>query len=201
MPLRIAPGRVPSARTVIAVAALVTGPLAVAAVAGGPSQPGVPQPSAAALSAVPVATSTSAAGAGPAAAASVAAATALQQCRAAYLYPVGRGWGMPVPAVWQSRSTTCNLRYGDAPYRGSDRQGDPDSAIRTLQRNLNYCYGSHLTVDGVYGSNTRAVVQEVQRRLRIAADGIYGPQTRSAMNWRLYHGSLNIWSKGCYSPL
>jgi peptidoglycan hydrolase-like protein with peptidoglycan-binding domain len=91
--------------------------------------------------------------------------------------------------------------YGDDPQRGNERFGDPDTAIRTLQRNLNYCYGSKLTVDGVYGSNTRAVVKQVQQRHKLAADGIYGPQTRSAMNWRLYHSAKRIWSSGCYSPL
>jgi peptidoglycan hydrolase-like protein with peptidoglycan-binding domain len=91
--------------------------------------------------------------------------------------------------------------YGDSPHRGSARSGDPDLAIRTLQRNLNYCYGTHLTVDGVYGSNTRAVVKTVQRKHKLTADGIYGPKTRSAMNWRLFKDSTRQWSTGCYSPL
>ncbi|WP_273482844.1 peptidoglycan-binding domain-containing protein [Kribbella italica] len=70
-----------------------------------------------------------------------------------------------------------------------------------MQRNLNYCYGSKLTVDGRYGSRTKAAVAAVQRRHKITADGVYGPQTRSAMNWRLWHPKLGIWSDGCYSPL
>jgi peptidoglycan hydrolase-like protein with peptidoglycan-binding domain len=37
-------------------------------------------------------------------------------------------------------------------------------------------------VDGIYGSNTRAVIKQVQMRHHTTADGIYGPQTRSAMN-------------------
>jgi hypothetical protein len=188
-------------RTVIAVAALVTIPLAVAAtlVVGHATSAGS-APSVAAPSNVP-AVSEAAAASGSVAASAFTSAAALQQCRSAYLRPVGGGWGIPVPSALMGTSTNCNLRYGDDPYRGSQTAGDPDTAIRTLQRNLNYCYGSHLAVDGIYGSNTRAVVKQVQRRHHITADGIYGPQTRSAMNWRMFYSGPNLWSKGCYSPL
>lgn len=134
--------------------------------------------------------------------AEVQAAAALGQCRAARLVPVGNaGWGVPVPSVWKSTSTNCNLMYGDKPHRGSARTGDPDTAIRTLQRNLNYCYGYKLTVDGVYGSNTRGVVKAVQKQHKLTVDGIYGPNTRSAMKWRLFSTKTNTWSKTCSSPL
>jgi murein L,D-transpeptidase YcbB/YkuD len=134
--------------------------------------------------------------------AEVQAAAALGQCRNARLVPVGTaGWGVPVPSVWKSTSTDCNLMYGDKPHRGSARTGDPDTAIRTLQRNLNYCYGYKLAVDGVYGSNTRGVVKAVQKLHKLTADGIYGPRTRSAMNWRLFSTKTNTWSKTCSSPL
>ncbi|NEA34143.1 peptidoglycan-binding domain-containing protein [Streptomyces sp. SID13031] len=130
------------------------------------------------------------------------AAAATPQCLYARLVPIGKtGWGIPLPSVWNSTSTTCNLMYGDDPYRTTSRRGDPDTAIRTLQRNLNYCYGYKLTVDGVYGSNTLGVIKAVQRRHKLAADGIYGPKTRSAMNWRLYYSKTNSWSKACSSPL
>ncbi len=130
------------------------------------------------------------------------AAAALVQCRTARLVPVGKaGWGVPAPSVWKSTSTDCNLMYGDNPNRGAASSGDPDTAIRTLQRNLNFCYGYHLTVDGVYGSNTRGVVKAVQRKHKLTADGIYGPNTRSAMNWRLFSTKTNTWSKTCSSPL
>jgi peptidoglycan hydrolase-like protein with peptidoglycan-binding domain len=106
-----------------------------------------------------------------------------------------------MPSVYGSASTYCNLMYGDDPYRGSTVSGDPDTAIRVLQRKLNFCYGTKLAIDGVYGSNTRAVVRMVQRRHKLAADGIYGPKTRSAMNWRLYSMATRSWSRGCSSPL
>ncbi len=131
-----------------------------------------------------------------------AAAAATPQCLYARLVPVGRtGWGIPMPAVWNSTSTTCNLMYGDDPYRTTSRRGDPDTAIRTLQRNLNYCYGYKLTIDGVYGSNTRGVIRAVQKRHGLPVDGIYGPKTRSAMNWRLFAIKSGTWGRGCSSPL
>jgi hypothetical protein len=129
------------------------------------------------------------------------AAAALGQCQSARLAPVSNGWGVPVPSVSASGSTNCNLMYGDDPHRGSATSGDPALAIKVLQRNLNYCYGSHLAVDGIYGSNTLAVVKAVQRKHKLTADGIYGPKTRSAMNWRLFKNSTQQWSTGCYSPL
>jgi hypothetical protein len=130
------------------------------------------------------------------------AAAALGQCKSARLVPVGKdGWGVPAPSATSTGSTNCNLMYGDSPHRGSARSGDPDLAIKTLQRNLNYCYGTKLAVDGLYGSNTRAVMKTVQRKYKLPADGIYGPKTRSAMNWRLFKDSTRQWSTGCYSSL
>jgi hypothetical protein len=136
-----------------------------------------------------------------AAAAETKAAAALPQCRAARLVPVNRTWGIPMPSIYSSTSTTCNLMYGDDPNRGSTVYGDPDTAIRVLQRNLNFCYGTKLAVDGIYGSKTRAAVKLVQSRHKLVVDGIYGPKTRSAMNWRLYSMSTRSWSKGCSNPL
>ncbi|MEV0798800.1 peptidoglycan-binding domain-containing protein [Kribbella sp. NPDC050281] len=129
------------------------------------------------------------------------AAAALPQCRAAILVPVNSSWGIPMPSIYASKSTTCNLMYGDDPNRGSTVYGDPDTAIQVLQRNLNFCYGTHLAVDGIYGSNTRAVVKTVQRKHKLVVDGIYGPKTRAAMNWRLYSSATNSWSRSCSSPL
>ncbi|MFF0340270.1 peptidoglycan-binding protein [Kribbella sp. NPDC004875] len=134
-------------------------------------------------------------------AAEMKAAAALPQCRAARLVPVNRSWGIPMPSIYASTSTTCNLMYGDNPYRGSNRYGDPETAIQVLQRNLNFCYGTKLAVDGLYGSKTQAAVKLVQRRHHLVVDGIYGPKTRSAMNWRLYSMATRSWSRSCSSPL
>ena len=129
-------------------------------------------------------------------------AKGLEQCLSALMKPVGKGWAVQVPGGWEDVSTNCNLKYGDMPRRyGPDYVGDPASAIKALQRDLNYCYGSKLVVDGKYGSKTRAAVLKVQRKHKVTADGIYGPKTRSAMNWRMYSLQKHAWSKTCSSPL
>src|SRR5690242_1553663 len=46
-------------------------------------------------------------------AAELQAAAALPQCRSARLVPVNRSWGIPMPSLLGSTSTTCNLKYGD----------------------------------------------------------------------------------------
>jgi hypothetical protein len=191
-------------RKAVVVVAILVSPIAVAAVAAnGNNSPqesaGAGAPGGAAPAVQPP---KSDAEAKPDLQAETRAAAALAQCRSARLVPVGKtGWGIPMPSVWNSPSTSCNLMYGDNPHRDSARTGDPDTAIRTLQRNLNYCYGYRLTVDGVYGGNTRTVVKAVQKRHKLTADGIYGPKTRSAMNWRLFSSKTNTWSEACSSPL
>lgn len=186
-----------SGRTVAVLAA--AGALAVGAVAAGASKD---QPTAAPGADAPaVAPPEQAPAADTASTRAAAAAAALPQCRSAMLVPVNRTWGIPMPSVYGASSTYCNLMYGDDPHRGSTVFGDPDTAIRVLQRNLNFCYGTKLAIDGIYGSNTRAVVRMVQRKHNLVADGIYGPKTRSAMNWRLYAMSTRTWSKSCSSPL
>lgn len=206
MALRLPPLPKLSPRKTMALAALAVSPFVVAGLAANGlhnSSPG--GPGAAALApggAAPAVLAKPAHDTTTESLRTAAAVAATPQCLYARLVPVGRtGWGIPMPAVWNSTSTTCNLMYGDDPYRTTSRRGDPDTAIRTLQRNLNYCYGYKLTVDGVYGSNTRGVIRAVQKRHGLAVDGIYGPKTRSAMNWRLFSTKTNTWSKACSSPL
>ena len=58
------------------------------------------------------------------------------------------------------------------------RQGSKGSAVRWLQRNLTGI-GFPCTVDGGFGSNTKARVKEVQRYFGISVDGQAGSQTQS----------------------
>lgn len=55
--------------------------------------------------------------------------------------------------------------------------------VRGLQAGLNRVFPSYsrLTVDGVYGPGTAAVVREFQTRSGLVADGVVGPATRSAL--------------------
>jgi lysozyme family protein len=187
-----------SGRTIALVAAV--GAVAVGAVAANASKqesPAAGAPAAAPATKAPADQTVS----HDATAAELKAAAALPQCRSARLVPVNRSWGIPMPSIYASPSTTCNLMYGDDPYRGSNRYGEPDTAIQVLQRNLNFCYATKLAVDGIYGSNTRAAVKLVQRKHHLVVDGIYGPKTRSAMNWRLYSMATRSWSRSCSSPL
>ncbi|WP_328902962.1 peptidoglycan-binding protein [Streptomyces sp. NBC_00441] len=62
-------------------------------------------------------------------------------------------------------------------------QGATGGGVKSLQRNLNYCYKTGLDVDGKFGAATFAAVKSVQRKVGVTVDGKYGPQTRAAMKW------------------
>ena len=153
------------------------------------------------LAAAPLILTGSVANAAPAKA--TAAQEIFTQCDGIATFKAGRGgWTVTTPVIWESAQTNCNLKPGDLPYRDPKNHfGLPGQSIKVLQRNLNYCYGSKLAVDGTYGSKTAAAVKAVQRKHKLTADGIYGPKTRSAMNWRLYNPAKKIWTKTCSSPI
>jgi peptidoglycan hydrolase-like protein with peptidoglycan-binding domain len=75
-----------------------------------------------------------------------------------------------VPA--SSGNVDCHLQSGVA-----------NAAVKVLQRNLNDCYQTGLTVDGIYGPATKAKIVSIQNALGLSADGIYGPATRKGMSW------------------
>ncbi|MGK4579720.1 peptidoglycan-binding domain-containing protein [Kitasatospora sp. HPMI-4] len=91
----------------------------------------------------------------------------------------GRITNTTMPAIGGD-SADCRLAYGD--------QGD---GVKALQESFNYCNGESLTVDGVFGSATKAAVLRVQSRGGITADGIYGPNTRSHMSFLLMSSRPN----------
>jgi hypothetical protein len=76
------------------------------------------------------------------------------------------------------------------------------SAIKMLQRDINICYiyrgkisASPLTVDGEYGSLTKAAVKKVQIHLGgLTQDGWAGPATRGKME----HVSFEYPDEGCF---
>ena len=57
------------------------------------------------------------------------------------------------------------------------RKGNRGNAVLALQHSLRYGYGYRISVDGVFGSQTRAAVILFQIRFRLRADGIVGPVT------------------------
>lgn len=60
------------------------------------------------------------------------------------------------------------------------RQGDSGAAVTELQQLLK-AKGINITVDGIFGSATRAAVVQFQQQSGIATDGIVGPQTWQAL--------------------
>ena len=116
------------------------------------------------------------------------------------LLPVGPASAAAACTGTAYRSTTPNFYYpvsasGSAQCEaGIWMAATSYSGVKTLQRALNACYATGLTVDGHYGSRTKAAVMTVQRRHGITVDGGYGPQTRNAMRWPKYYQGRGI---GC----
>jgi peptidoglycan hydrolase-like protein with peptidoglycan-binding domain len=76
--------------------------------------------------------------------------------------------------------------YGDAaplpPTDGILRQGSKGEAVKALQRDLNTAMHSGLTVDGDFGSLTKAAVESFQRaHPPLDVDGEYGPRSAAMM--------------------
>jgi hypothetical protein len=80
------------------------------------------------------------------------------------------------------------LSGGSQPASGRPtlQLGSKGDAVRELQRTLNAWYPSmaRLTIDGDFGTATKARVTYVQRRLGLEADGIVGPRTWAALGFK-----------------
>lgn len=77
-----------------------------------------------------------------------------------------------------SKPWTYVLRYTGA--NGGTTTGD--STIRSFQTWLNSTYSSGLTVDGVYGTNTKkAATKGYQKVLGVTADGVFGAASKAAV--------------------
>lgn len=60
--------------------------------------------------------------------------------------------------------------------------GSSGQEVATLQSNLNKLGYNSGSVDGIFGSKTKAAVQAFQRNSALQADGIVGPLTNSALS-------------------
>lgn len=60
------------------------------------------------------------------------------------------------------------------------RQGDSGAAVSELQQLLN-AKAIKITVDGIFGDETRAAVVQFQQQNGLVVDGIVGPQTWQAL--------------------
>ncbi|MET9450847.1 peptidoglycan-binding domain-containing protein [Streptomyces cinerochromogenes] len=90
--------------------------------------------------------------------------------------PVSRGaYGLLIPTTG-SGSTSCIMSRGST--------GDQ---VEALQFSLQICHGLDTGgTDGVYGAKTEAAVRSLQRANGLTADGIYGPNTRNVVQWRWF---------------
>jgi hypothetical protein len=75
-------------------------------------------------------------------------------------------------------SPTCRL----------DGSGGADEAVQLLQHALARCNGRPVAVDGRYGAQTAGAVRGVQEQHGVGVDGVYGPETRAVMDWPIEPG-------------
>ncbi|MFF5436381.1 peptidoglycan-binding protein [Streptomyces achromogenes] len=87
---------------------------------------------------------------------------------------VSRGdYGVLIPAT-SSGSTSCVMSRG---FTGGQ--------VEALQFALRICHGLDTGgIDGVYGARTEAAVRALQSAIGLTADGIYGANTRNVLQWR-----------------
>jgi hypothetical protein len=88
----------------------------------------------------------------------------------------------------QTGKEICTRSYYNSPWtyvlRYTEGGGGStgDSTIKSFQTWLNNNYSSGLTLDGIYGSNTKtAATKAYQRVLGVTADGIFGANSKAAV--------------------
>ncbi|MEU6146214.1 hypothetical protein ABZ848_38445 [Streptomyces sp. NPDC047081] len=99
-----------------------------------------------------------------------------------------------VAAPAEASSTVCRLKSYDNPLiPGTEKflvpdydlsYGSTDACVPSWQRQINHRYGAVLTVDGIFGQNTRAWTRLIQGTSEYSwcaggTDGIAGPKTIS----------------------
>ena len=84
-----------------------------------------------------------------------------------------KGYPVTVPTVGEeTHQANCDLG------EGNDNMG-----VFYLQQDLNDCYKYSLALDGDFGPATLAALEHVQSIIGVTVDGVYGPNTRNAMQW------------------
>lgn len=61
------------------------------------------------------------------------------------------------------------------------KAGSKGTQTKYLQKNLNSVMSSGLTVDGIFGTQTKLAVLAFQKKYKLSADGIYGPKSYAKM--------------------
>ncbi|MFI1172322.1 peptidoglycan-binding protein [Streptomyces melanogenes] len=76
------------------------------------------------------------------------------------------------------------------------------AGIKCVQRAFNAYAGTKLTVDGVYGKNTKDAVVNFQRFWHLPVDGVVGPNTGGTIEFMVAqnNGGKDVWrTNGCWA--
>lgn len=78
----------------------------------------------------------------------------------------------------KKKPTTSKTGYSKTfpklPSKGYFEQGDFGTQVKYLQRFLNWCIGSKLDADGIYGLKTKNAVKVFQKKYNLTVDGKFG---------------------------
>lgn len=93
------------------------------------------------------------------------------------------GYGRPKYDTEKTTSTKSSSSKKTVPYlaTASLKKGSTGVQVKYLQQDLNYILGTKLTVDGVYGAETKRAVSAFQQKYKLTDDGIYGDKTKAKM--------------------
>lgn len=105
----------------------------------------------------------------------------------AYVDSGVRYWVRRPTVGYNSWDHNCTLRVGD----------NAPGAIRALQAAIRCSDGGNVGIDGVFGTQTRQGVINVQSNRQVGVDGIYGPQTAHVMTFGIFIDSG--WFASCNS--
>ena len=109
------------------------------------------------------------------------ASAALPTCnyQSQYWHPVYSNYYYFRPTTdWNNNDTNCRLAYGNQAF-----------GVKALQDSLRSCYNQNIAVDGIFGTQTRQAVINVQNFHHLTSDGVFGPATSNAMVWPKYNYS------------
>ena len=81
-----------------------------------------------------------------------------------------------------SSNASANISSGAASGSTTLRKGSRGAAVVTLQKNLNTVMHAGLKADGVFGINTYNALKYFQSRYDLEVDGIYGSASRAKMD-------------------
>ena len=85
---------------------------------------------------------------------------------------------------WKDKGSNSRKTFSDCPYTEPTvnlSMGSKGSGVKWLQWHLRKLGYTHITVDGVFGAQTKLAVKDFQTKCRLTSDGICGSQTRKSL--------------------